>query len=326
MKIGLAGFMRAGTEAARDARGMRAALEGLGHEVVEFASASPGGQADPALDAFLADPLHLAILWEPDEPAVRRRIVRGDAVHAPARHPCNGLRLFPLQSQFDASTAAGIQGARAGLLPVFDDAGRIVAVAADTDRLRDWQRRDSTWLAVAPLAEAASRWLFEAFAMYLARCDASTRLLVVAPHDPARDTSADVVALREDAERIGASAHVEILADANDATLKAAYLSADTLIAAADTTQARGAAIQAMVLGVPVTGARTIDLASITGDAALLWGDATPALFAATVERLRGDASLRDVLRERGFARFAGTFSRVALERRLAALLLEAGA
>ena len=57
------------------------------------------------------------------------------------------------------------------------------------------------------------------------------------------------------------------------------------------------------------------------GDAALVWDARDPYLFAASVAKVRDDASLRRVLRERGLARVEREFSTAALERNLASLM-----
>jgi glycosyltransferase involved in cell wall biosynthesis len=79
--------------------------------------------------------------------------------------------------------------------------------------------------------------------------------------------------------------------------------------------------VEAMALGVPVVARDAGAQATTLGGAGLVWDDPDAGLVAASIERLRGDAALRELLRERGTARVARAFTTDVLERGLAGVL-----
>jgi len=169
---------------------------------------------------------------------------------------------------------------------------RIEGIAADENLLRRWQSASTIWLASLPGA-AAARQLHEAFALYLDRCDGAARLIVLADAPPA-----DIALLRAAVAKARIDAHVELLVAQPPATVKAALLSADALLASTGDPLVEAA----MAVGTPIVAFG----ASGGFEAALSWSDDDPALLAASVEHLRGDAGLRAQLRSRGFARVGG--------------------
>ena len=76
-----------------------------------------------------------------------------------------------------------------------------------------------------------------------------------------------------------------------------------------------------MALGTPIVGYGAGAVAWTSGDAGLIWDDLDPYLFAASVARLREDGGLRQLLRERGFARMRDAFSTAALVHSLSGVL-----
>jgi glycosyltransferase involved in cell wall biosynthesis len=179
-----------------------------------------------------------------------------------------------------------------------DDANQLLASPGDSERLRNWQGRDSIWFCTIGNA-ADARPLLDAFTNYLDRVDGAARLLALRADGAAPDAAERFLALAQAAR---AAAHVELLRETDPSLRKAAYLSADALLLYSDHPRA---AIEAMAIGVPIVCTRTAAAHDLIGDAGLLWEEPTPDLFAASVAYLRDHAQLRALLRARGFARWS---------------------
>ncbi len=171
----------------------------------------------------------------------------------------------------------------------------LATIAANLALLARWQARAACWLVAGDLHTGLPHDVLEAFELYLARCEADARMIVLATgaHEPPQ-------ALADALQACAASAQIELHA-AQPAVLKAALLAADALILS-DAASDPAATLAALELGVPVIGSAAAATAALTGAAALLWAGATPALLAASMERVRQDARLRGILRERGFS------------------------
>jgi glycosyltransferase involved in cell wall biosynthesis len=339
-----------------DAREMAAALRRAGHDVRMFASASHGvGTPAEPLEAIvdvLDDPralviYHFAFGWPPGIELLRRarcrRIVRYHNVTPPAffagwseeyEASCRlgrdeiatlaGLacELYLGDSPFniDDLLAVGVPPARTAVLAPFNRIDRLVETPADLEFLRAIETRATTWLAVGRLAPNKGHLvLFDAFATYLDRCDADARLLVVGSEDARLADYNSALHERIAALRIGQ--HVHFLRDVPEPRLKAAYLSADALVSLSAHEGFCVPLVEAMALGVPVVARDAGAQATTLGGAGLVWDDPDAGLVAASIERLRGDAALRELLRERGTARVARAFTTDVLERGLAGVL-----
>jgi len=169
---------------------------------------------------------------------------------------------------------------------LFAHAERMAETRADLRLIDELTGASANWLAFAQSDMVA---VLNAFVLYLDRCEADARLLVVG----------DVL----DDHQLGA--HVKHIDATDIAAVKAAYLCADALIAIGSVD--REAIFGALALGVPIVAA---DIESMAEDAALSWNARDASLIAASVERLRNDASLRATLRANGFARFATLMTR----------------
>jgi glycosyltransferase involved in cell wall biosynthesis len=335
-----------------DVRGMTAALRRLGHDARVFASASRGEQeAEPlaALEPLLADPqalliYHFAFGWPPALDILRRarcrRVVRYHNVTPPEffgawsaeyEASCRAGRaeiaalaaldceLYLGDSPYNVEDflAVGVRAERTAVLPPFNRLDRLLAGPADFTLLDEADRNTTTWLAVGRLAPNKGHLdLFDAFAMYLDRCRTHARLLVVGSEDPrlARYNAA----LHERVRTLGIGEHVRFLHDVGEDMLKGAYLAADVLVSLSRHEGFCVPLIEAMALGVPVVARDAGAQAWTLGGAALLWDAPDAALVAASIERVHEDASLREAMRERGFARVAATFAPAVLERELA--------
>lgn len=338
-----------------DVREMGAALARLGHEVRLFATATQGGDAaEPveALDAFVDDPhalliYHFAFGWPPGVEILCRvrcrRVVRYHNVTPPEffaewsidyEASCRAGRdeiatlaaldceLYLGASPFNVEDflAVGVAPERTAMLAPFNRLDRLIATPADLGLLDALCNGGSNWLAVGRLAPNKGHLaLLDAFAMYLDRCDAGARLILVGSED-ARLSSYNA-AIRERIRALHLDAHVMFLHGVDDGVLKAAYLCADALLSLSGHEGFCVPLAEAMALGVPVVALAHGAQAWTLGGAGLVWDEADSALIAASVERLRRDPQLRAELRERGFARVAAAFAPAVLEQGMADVL-----
>ena len=123
----------------------------------------------------------------------------------------------------------------------------------------------------------------------------------------------------------GLREHVTMIGDAGDAELRAGFASATALVMLSAHEGFCVPVVEALALGTPVIAYGSSALPETLGDAGLLWESRDPALIAAAVARLHGDADLRAQLRERGRARYAERFSPAVLERGLLAAMSRFG-
>ncbi|HJT97479.1 MAG TPA: glycosyltransferase, partial [Rhodanobacteraceae bacterium] len=233
-----------------------------------------------------------------------------------------GCELYLGASAFnnDDFLEAGVDPARAAVLPPFNRIDRLVHAEADLPLLDRFRSGASTWLGVGRIAPNKGYLdLVDAFAIYRDAYDADARLVVVGRADPRLASYTGAVRARIDA--LGLSEAVHFLSDVDDGALKSAYLVADALVCLSEHEGFCVPLAEAMALGTPVVACDAGAIAATAGDAALVWDTRDPYLFAASVARLREDARLRRLLRERGLARIEREFSTAALERALRALL-----
>ena len=339
-----------------DVREMAAALTRRGHDVRLFASAvqGAGSAAEPleALSALIDDPqavliYHFAFGWPQGVEILRRarcrRIVRYHNVTPPEffagwsveyEAACRAGRdeiavlaelrceLYLGDSPFNVEDflAVGVPHASTAVLAPFNRLDRLIATPADLDLLDALDDGAAAWLAVGRLAPNKGHLiLFDAFAMYLDRCDPTARLVIIGSEDARLERYN--AAIQDRIHTLDLAAHVRFLRGVDDAALKAAYLSADALISLSGHEGFCVPLVEAMALGVPVIALDAGAQAWTLGGAGLLWECADVALIAASVERLRADAELRDRLRERGMARVAEAFVPTVLETQLAAIV-----
>ena len=339
-----------------DALEMAVALERLGHRVRVFAQTTIGrvGRTSKpaALAEFLAAPddlliYHFSFGWPPALPLLEslncRRIVRYHNI-TPAKFfegyspeyvaACEsgraeikplaelGCELYLGDSPFNVEDflAAGVAAERTAVLPPFNRIGRLLHAHADLAMLDRYKSNASTWLSVGRLAPNKNHLdLVDAFAAYRRACDESARLIVVGRADPR--LTGYTRAIRERIDALGISDDVHFLSDINDGELKAAYLVADALVSLSAHEGFCVPLAEAMALGTPIVGFAGGAVAWTAGDAGLIWDETDPYLYAASVARLRGDATLRAHLRERGLARMHDAFSTEAMMHVLGGIL-----
>jgi glycosyltransferase involved in cell wall biosynthesis len=334
-----------------DVREMAAALQRLGHHPRVFATASHGIlAAEPlaAMEELLDDPdavliYHFAFGWPPAiellQRARCRRIVRYhnvtpaeffaewspeyEAVCRAGRAEIETLaalecELYLGDSPYNIADflAVGVSPRRTAVLAPFNRLDRLLTVPADYALFDAPRQRTATWLAVGRLAPNKGHLdLFDAFSLYCDHCEANARLIVVGSRDP-RLVSYNA-ALLERLCKLGIEGDVRFLSEVGEDVLKAAYLSADALISLSAHEGFCVPLIEAMALGVPVIARDAGAQAWTLGGAGLLSNGDDPAVVAASMERVRQDASLRDAMRETGFARVASEFTPGVLERNL---------
>jgi glycosyltransferase involved in cell wall biosynthesis len=335
---------------------MAAALERLGHRVRVFAHSTIGGvgkvSKPSALAEFVRSPddlaiYHFSIGWPAALPLLRslkcRRVVRYHNI-TPAHFfegysaeyvaACElGRAEIKLLAELDCELYlgaspfnvedfldAGVAPARTAVLPPFNRIDRLVQADADLALLDRYRDSASTWLSVGRLAPNKGHVnLIDAFAVYRAAYDRSARLLIVGRADPRLASYTGAVHARADQLGLGDSVH--FLSDVSDGALKAAYLVADALVSLSEHEGFCVPLTEAMALGTPIVGHGAGAVAWTAANAGLIWNEVDPYLYAASVARLRKDAGLRQLLRERGFARMHEAFSTDALARALVDVL-----
>ncbi len=331
-----------------DALEMAAALERLGHRVRVFAQTTIGRVGKTAKPAALADfvgaPDDLAIYhfsfgWPAALPLLGslrcQRIVRYHNITPPqffdgyspeymaacasGRAEIEPLAKLDCELYLGASPfnvedflRAGVDPVRTAVLPPFNRTDRLLHAQADLALLDRFRDGAGTWLSVGRLApNKAHLDLIDAFAAYRGAYDPAARLLVVGRADPRLAKYSEALRARIDQLRLGDAVH--FLSDVNDGQLKAAYLAADALVSRSEHEGFCVPIAEAMALGTPVVAFAAGAIAWTTSDAGLVWDERDPYLYAASVARLREDASLRRLLRERGLARVHDAFSTDAL-------------
>lgn len=339
-----------------DALEMASAFERLGHRVRVFAQTTIGSvgktSRPTALAEFVAAPhdlvvYHFSFGWPAAVPLLRslrcRRVVRyhnitpphffegyspeyvaacesGRAEIGPLAELGCDLYLGASAFNLEDFAEAGVAPAQTAVLAPFNRIDRLLHAQADLMLLDRYRSGASTWLSVGRLAPNKGHLnLIDAFAAYRRAYDAAARLLIVGRADArlARYTGA----VRARIDQLGLTDAVHFLSDVNDGELKAAYLVADALVSLSEHEGFCVPLAEAMALGTPVVGYAAGAVARTAGDAGLIWDENDPYLYAASVARLREDATLRQIVRERGIARVHDAFSTEVLERALGEIL-----
>jgi glycosyltransferase involved in cell wall biosynthesis len=208
----------------------------------------------------------------------------------------------------------GVDPARCALLPPFHEVEQLRSLAADDRRL---PRGEPLLLMVGRLAPNKAHFdLVDALAALRAMGAGSAHLLSAGKLDP--NLSRYGEALEDHIRQRDAQDAVTLMQDANGAELRAAFERADALLMLSRHEGFCVPLIEAMALGTPVIARATSAIPWTLGDAGLLWDGADPHVIAAAVQRLSGDAELREHLRAAGKARYASTFAPAVLARGLA--------
>lgn len=341
-----------------DTRRMAAALRSDGYEVALFAQHARGVDesvhAPNEIDAWLSSPrdvliYHYCTGWDFALDLLRRtrarRIVRYHNITPPefftdwsdayvnvcreGRAQINAFaalncELYLGDSPFNIEdfVRAGVAVERCAVLAPFHEVDELLATAPDSRRLPSG----------APLLLMVGRLSPNKGHLdlvdVLAACVAGgtfaehlpgAHLLSIGKLDPTLAKYGEALHTRI-AER-DVEACVTLLQDANGNELRAAYERADALVVLSRHEGFCVPVIEAMALGTPVIALASSAMPWTLGDAGLLWESADPYLIAAAIARVREDAELRSILRERGRARYAAAFTPDVLARELRALM-----
>lgn len=333
-----------------DTLGMTRALRAQGHEVVLFAPHARGVdepiRAPAELEAWARSPddlivYHYCVGW--DFPLAlfgrtrARRVLRYHNITPPEffaewsdgyvaacaegrgqldAYAAMNCELYLGCSPYNLEDfrSRGVDPARCALLPPFHEVEQLRALDPDDRRL---PRGEPLLLMVGRLAPNKAHFdLVDALAALRAMGAGSAHLLCAGKLDP--NLSRYGEALEEHIQRRDAHDAVTLMQDAGGAELRAAFERADALLMLSRHEGFCVPLIEAMALGTPVIARATSAIPWTLGDAGLLWDGADPHVIAAAVQRLVGDAALREHLRAAGKARYASTFAPAVLEHGLA--------
>jgi glycosyltransferase involved in cell wall biosynthesis len=143
----------------------------------------------------------------------------------------------------------------------------------------------------------------------LARMPAERRPVAILPGYPTPHEAE----LRERARALGVDGDVRFLGWTSDADVEGLFALAAAFVFPSFYEGFGLPVLEAMARGVPVACADRSSLPEIAGDAALMFDPSDPGQIAASIERLLGDAALRERLAAAGRARAAGfTWERTA--------------
>jgi glycosyltransferase involved in cell wall biosynthesis len=196
-----------------------------------------------------------------------------------------------------------------GMRTLFPSAQRLIETPADLGLLDELCSESANWLLVerAPASIDIDRAL-DAFTMYLDRCEADARLLIVCA--PASDHSRLEACVVERA----LSAHVKMFDGGDTSAVKAAYLCADALLCLEEADGFHASVIEALAVGTPIVAAAADETTALLDDAGLFWQRLEAALMCAAIERLRKDRALRALVRANGFRLLRSASFRAAFE------------
>jgi glycosyltransferase involved in cell wall biosynthesis len=158
------------------------------------------------------------------------------------------------------------------------------------------------WLAVGRVSpNKALESTVAALAVARAHGDPAATLLVVGK--PATDSYA--AALQRYVAELGLSGAVTFTGHASDATVAAAYASADVLVVTSEHEGFCVPVVEAMSIGLPVVAFDQGAVPEVLGAAGALVGDKDPYALAAAIGALLADAPRRGVMAEAGHRRLA---------------------
>jgi L-malate glycosyltransferase len=174
--------------------------------------------------------------------------------------------------------------------------------AASADRPQRTDGVGARWLAVGRVSpNKALESTVAALAVARAHGDPAATLLVVGK--PATDSYA--AALRRYVAELGLSGAVTFTGHASDATVAAAYASADVLVVTSEHEGFCVPVVEAMSIGLPVVAFDQGALPEVLGAAGALVGDKDPYALAAAIGALLANAPRRRAMAEAGRRRLA---------------------
>ncbi len=232
-----------------------------------------------------------------------------------------GCELYLAVSAFNGAelVAAGTPDDRVKVLPPFHRIETLLDREADLallDELGDGTRNVLMVGRIAP--NKAHVDLVDAFAAYLDRFDDNARLVLIGKTDVHLRAYEMAIHDRIALHKLGH--RVRWLLVASEAQLKAAYLASHVLMLLSRHEGFCVPLVEAMAFKLPVVARAAAAVPETLGDAGILWPEADPMLYAASVARIVQDASLRESLEEKGAARYRTMYAPTQLQRRFLAL------
>ncbi len=254
-----------------------------------------------------------AELLEPWDPGVGSAVAWGRRQLGALASRC---RLGLADSRFneDELLAAGYRAT--ATVPVMLDP-TVVEPDPDTVARLGAGKAGTDWLFVGRLApNKAQHDLLAAFAMYVRAHDPTARLWLVGGSASDRYTAA----LRGLVETLGLVDRVEFVG-ASPAALAAYYDQADVFVCLSDHEGFCVPLLEAWSHAVPVVAFAAGAVPETLGDAGLVLHDKSPAVVAASVQRVVADAGLRSTLVAHGTRRLRGAFDPAQVRQRFVAAL-----
>ncbi|MEP7044316.1 MAG: glycosyltransferase family 4 protein [Dokdonella sp.] len=216
--------------------------------------------------------------------------------------------------------AAGVPRERCAVLPPFHRIGHLLDAEADLgllDQLNDGTRNVLMVGRVAPNKGHVE--LVDAFAAYVDGYGDPARLIIVGKSDPRLQAYPERIQAHIDTHRLGD--RVWWLDSLSEAQLKAAYLASHAFMTLSRHEGFCVPLVEAMALGVPVVAYGSSAIPETVGDGGIVWADADPWLYAASLARLAADEPFRNGLRETARRRYEREFSPHVLRERFLRLL-----
>jgi len=203
---------------------------------------------------------------------------------------------------------------RVAVVPPFNQAEELAAVAPDEIALRRWAALPADVLFVGRIApNKGHRRLLRIAATYAELFGRSLRIRLVGSYD--RRWAAWLAVLARDRTRLGIEGSVEYLGTLSAAELKAAYLTSRVLLCCSEHEGFCVPLIEAGHLGVPVVATYQSAVAETLGPQGLVLRAATDDVVALAIHRVLHDSVLREALVAAQADRFARLYSHDAVER-----------
>lgn len=203
----------------------------------------------------------------------------------------------------------GLRTAASCVIAPFHRMDHLQAIEADHSVLSGLGSEGAKLLMVGRIAPNKGHLaLIDAFACYVATYDPKAELIIVGKQDPRLAKYSVRLHALIAHYRLGAQVHV--LENLSDRGLKACYERADAMLYLSEHEGFGVPLVEAMVMSLPIVARAAAATPFTVGNAGLLWDDADPRLYAASLARLRAEPLLRQALVDAGQARFREVFER----------------
>lgn len=233
-----------------------------------------------------------------------------------------GCELYIAASEYNRAelVAAGAPRDRVEVLAPFHRIEQLLDCEADLQLLDELGDGARNFLMVGRIApNKAHLDLIDAFAAYLDRFHESARLLLVGRTDPNLRSYEE--AIRDRAAQHELGGRVRWILSANEAQLKAAYLSSHVLMLLSRHEGFCVPLVEAMAIGLPVVARASSAIPETLGNAGLIWDEADPLVLAAAADRIFNDKALGQHLEDLGRLRYRERFAPKLQRKRFAELL-----